>query len=321
METIKQATQPRVSVIMNCYNSAEFLKEAIDSVYRQTISGWEIIFWDNASTDASAGIAKNYDSRLRYFHGAINLPLGEARNKAVAEARGEFIAFLDCDDIWLPEKLEKQLQIFSTDDNLALVYTNTVKFQNNYEVVDFRENDEPPPSGRIFEHLLKKDFITLSSAMCRKKHLLSLNSIFNPLFHVGEDWELWLRLCYYFSAGYVPEPLTKWRINPNSMTHKKFLLYSAETKMIIDILKNLDSRIGLEYSDELRALEDVAIYYQGLGLWFEGRGHEARRTLRPHVKKSIKFFLAYVISFFPQNFINFLEKIYFRFRLNKLFTR
>ena len=317
MINVAQVNYPKVNVIMNCHNSSEFLKEAIDSVYSQTFNDWEIIFWDNGSTDSSASIAQNYDERLRYFYNHTTLPLGEARNKAIAEARGEFIAFLDCDDLWLPAKLEKQLSVFQTNDDIALVYTNTIKFQNDYETVDFKIKS-PPPTGYIFKHFLKRDFVTLSSAMCRRKHLLSLKYVFNPIFQIAEDWELWLRLCYYYPAGYVPEPLTKWRINPNSLTHKKFSLYADETRMIIEMLKNFDQDIPSVYKQELEALDKIAIYRQGLGCWFSGDPRQARQIFRPYFTSNLKFFLAYFASFLPPKVKNVLEKLYFRLRIGNL---
>ena len=113
---------PTVSVIMNCFNGEKYLREAIDSVYAQTYKNWEIIFWDNASTDNSAEIAKSYDEKLRYFRGEKTVPLYAARNLALKQAKGKYIAFLDCDDYWLPQKLERQVEIFESDKKIGLVY-------------------------------------------------------------------------------------------------------------------------------------------------------------------------------------------------------
>ena len=87
-----------VSIIMNCYNCAKYLEEAIDSIYAQSYDNWEIIFWDNCSTDNSALIAKSYDSKLKYFLAKEHTALGRARNLAIKEAKGGYIAFLDSDD-------------------------------------------------------------------------------------------------------------------------------------------------------------------------------------------------------------------------------
>src|SRR3990167_1275331 len=122
--------KPLVSIVMNCYNSEKYLREAIDSIFAQTYQHWEIIFWDNASVDASAEIAKSYDDRLHYYRGTETVPLYAARNKALEKCNGEFIAFLDCDDLWLPRKLEKQIPLFS-DQLVALVYSDSLFMAEN----------------------------------------------------------------------------------------------------------------------------------------------------------------------------------------------
>ncbi len=101
-------TSPLVSVIMNCFNGEQYLREAIDSVIAQTYQNWELIFYDNQSIDNSAEIFKTYnDKRLRYFYASNHTLLYEARNNAIQYASGYFLAFLDVDDWWDPLKLEK----------------------------------------------------------------------------------------------------------------------------------------------------------------------------------------------------------------------
>ena len=85
--------KPLVSILMNCYDGEKYLSEAIDSVYSQTYQNWEIVFWDNASTDSSSNIAKSYDERVRYYLAPKNTSLGEARNFALQRVRGKYIAF------------------------------------------------------------------------------------------------------------------------------------------------------------------------------------------------------------------------------------
>ena len=119
---------PKVSVLMNCLNGGRYLREAFDSVFAQTYKDWEIIFWDNASTDNSVEIARSYGDRVRVFNSVSTQVLGRARNFAVNQARGKYIAFLDCDDIWLPQKLEKQMALFENDPELGLVFSDVFSF-------------------------------------------------------------------------------------------------------------------------------------------------------------------------------------------------
>ena len=110
---------PLVSVIMNCHNGEQFLREAIDSIYEQTYQNWEIIFWDNASTDNSAAIAQSYDNRLRYYLSAGFTSLGMARELAVQKSNGEYVAFLDCDDFWHHSKLSMQMPLFFRHEDVG----------------------------------------------------------------------------------------------------------------------------------------------------------------------------------------------------------
>ena len=116
--------QPLVSIIMNCYNGQEYLREALNSVSEQTYQNWELIFWDNCSNDSSSSIFEKFnDKRFKYFLANKHTTLYEARNLAIQKSNGSFIAFLDTDDIWLPNKLEKQIPLFS-DDSVGVVFGN-----------------------------------------------------------------------------------------------------------------------------------------------------------------------------------------------------
>ena len=121
--------KPLVSVIINCFNGEKYLREALDSIITQTYNNWEIIFWDNQSTDKSAEIFKSFkDSRLKYYCASSHADiLYEARNYALKKTNGDFIAFLDVDDWWLPNKLEKQIPLFD-DPDVGLVYGNVWRF-------------------------------------------------------------------------------------------------------------------------------------------------------------------------------------------------
>ena len=122
--------KPLVSILMNCYNGEKYLKEAIDSVFSQTYKNWEIIFIDNCSTDKSAKIAKSYDKeKLKYYKTENNLQLGAARNWGMKFVNGDFLSFLDTDDVWLSEKLQFQLNIMEED--ISFVYGPVIQIDAN----------------------------------------------------------------------------------------------------------------------------------------------------------------------------------------------
>ena len=118
---------PLVSVIMNIRNGAAFLREALDSVMAQTFTDWELIAWDDCSTDNSAQIVAEYqDLRVRYFLSPDETPLGKARDNAIRQATGEWLAFLDQDDLWTSTKLEKQMAL--ADGPVGIIYGRAVLF-------------------------------------------------------------------------------------------------------------------------------------------------------------------------------------------------
>jgi glycosyltransferase involved in cell wall biosynthesis len=310
------SSHPLVSVIMNCFNSDKYLSEAIDSVFTQTFTDWEIIFWDNVSTDKSPEVAKNYGPRVRYFRGKNTVPLGQARNLAIEKARGKYIAFLDCDDIWEREKIEKQVCVLEKDEDLSFVFTDTVKFDDKGDIRGLSARYRSP-EGKIFREILRGNFITLSSAVVRRSALDALGSMFDAGFHMSEDWDLWLRLSYSGKAASLNEPLTKWRVNPGSLTHKKFGLYSLELECMIDKFISLYPGFESQYADEIKKLRKTIVFDRGMGLWFEDCRSEARIVFKPFVLNDRKFFLAYTATFMPFRFMRPLERAYFKFNMNR----
>ena len=203
---------------MNCFNCSKYLREAIDSVYAQTYADWEIIFWDNASTDNSAEIAISYDNKLHYFRGEKNVPLGCARNLAIESARGEYVAFLDCDDLWLPEKLEKQMKLFETQPDVMLVYSDSYFIDSVGNTIKTAFETENPARGHVFNELLcGYNFIPLLTAIIRKD-VLDEVGLFNPDYKMAEEYDLFLRIAHLYSIDYVGSPMAKYRIHEGNFS-------------------------------------------------------------------------------------------------------
>ncbi len=205
--------KPLVSVIINCFNGEKYLCDALDSVITQTYENWEIIFWDNKSTDKSAEIFKSYeDTRLKYYsassHEAI---LSVARNHALKKTDGDLIAFLDVDDWWLPNKLEKQIPLFN-DPDVGLVYGNVWRF---YEKKNKKEiyKKKILPKGMILDELLHDYVISTQTCIIRKKSLDSLEYHFNKHFHIIGDFDLNIRLATKWKVDCVQGPVATARIH------------------------------------------------------------------------------------------------------------
>ena len=207
-----------ISVIVNCYNGEEYLRVAIDSVIAQTHKNWEIIFWDNKSTDSSAKIVKGFcDKRLRYFLAENHTVLYRARNDAIRYCEGKYIAFLDSDDVWENTKLEKQLNKFNSDKKLVLVYTKRNWIDCKSNILDRRDNKKL--SGNVTSKLLIKNFIPMSSVMI-KSDILSRVGGFNPIYNLLGDYDMWVRISSAGHVGYINEKLLNDRLHANSTTNK-----------------------------------------------------------------------------------------------------
>ena len=160
---------------MNCLNCEKYLRAAIDSVFAQTYEDWEIVFWeDKASNDKSEEIARNYGSKLRYFRSDVSLPLYGSRNLAVQKARGKYIAILDCDDMWLPTKLEEQIPLLEEDNEIGLVYSDAYVFNEKGKVKQYFKSRKPS-RGNVLSALLLSNFINNQTVVIRKEAFESMD--------------------------------------------------------------------------------------------------------------------------------------------------
>lgn len=218
---------PTVSILANCYNGAKFLAEALESVYAQSYSDWEIIFCDNQSADESARIAKSRDQRMRYFYAPQHTPLGAARNLAIEKATGEYIAFLDCDDVWLPQKLARQMELFNKSPELVLVYSDSYIMTAEGKITGRMFAKRKPFAGRVYPQLLWQNFIPLLTTVARREAVVRAGG-FCPDFHHAEDWDVFLRLAPLGPFDFVPDCLALYRVHNNSFHLKNWVLMTRE---------------------------------------------------------------------------------------------
>jgi len=300
-------SQPLVSVIMNCYNGGKYLNEAIDSIYTQTYNNWEIIFWDNASTDKSADIAKSYDSKLRYFRGKTTIPLGSARNKALEKCNGEFIAFLDCDDLWMPEKLEKQMPLFQ-DPDIGIVFSDVIFFNKMGQSKQLY-NRQPYKAGWCFPFLLSQYFLSIITVLVRRKALDDLEYWFDPQFEIIEEADLFRRIGYVWKLAMVNRPLAKWRIRESSLTWTKHHLVLHETSMMLKKYSKIFPDFNKLYEHEINILNKDIKIDAGFHYLREGNNCKAREYLSPFKFYNKKAFIFYMMTLLPRTLFLLILKI------------
>jgi glycosyltransferase involved in cell wall biosynthesis len=248
---------PFVSVIMNCYNSAGYLREALESVRAQTYGDWEIVFWDNQSKDDSAAIFRSYDDpRFRYHLAPAHTPLGEARNLAVEKATGEWIAFLDCDDLWVPQKLQRQVSIIDSEGpDLGLVYGRMRRLveasgvgssvERELASGQRRSAERQLPEGDIFAQLLCVDFVPMLCAMVRRSAYWKVGGI-DRSFRQAEDHDLFLKIARSYKARAVQDVLGTYRIH-GANAYNTEASFAESLKIIERYLPQPEARKGLTY--------------------------------------------------------------------------
>jgi glycosyltransferase involved in cell wall biosynthesis len=284
---------------MNCLNGGRFVRAALDSVYGQTVQDWEIIFLDNASTDDTAEIARGYDARLRYIANRQTVPLGQARNQALRAARGEFVAFLDVDDAWLPHKLERQLPVFD-DPGVDFVFADTelhfadTGVRRSY----FQFHRHRPPRGVIIGDLLKHYSIPMLTAVIRARTLQALPQWFDDEFTVCDDFDFFMRLAQRSRCDYVDDVLATCLIHDEAVTVKWRRNAPREMRCTLTKLEQADPAFRTTYSREVAAFLRRVDYQEAKASWAEGDRRQARALFLRHWRHP-RFVLSYAAAWLP----------------------
>jgi len=204
-----------ISVILTTYNYASYLPLALTSVLNQSFINYEIIIVDDGSTDGTVGVLAPYlDSNnplIKYIK-QPNLGQAAAKNRGIVESRGQFIAFLDADDLWKQDKLEKQMELFS-NAKTGVVYSEmqSIDYQGKQIKSDIRNKYLRPMSGIVTASLIIDNIIPFSSTVI-KKECFARVGMFDESLGMSIDWDLWLRISVHYEFAYVAEPLLYYRI-------------------------------------------------------------------------------------------------------------
>jgi len=287
---------PTVSVVMNCYNCERFLAEAIESVYSQTYGNWEIIFWDNCSTDNSSTIAGGRDKRLKYYKSSETTNLGEARKMALSKVTGKYIAFLDCDDVYLPDKLEKQVLLMEREE-YCMSYGGAIIINENGKTIRF--DHVKYKSGYIISDLLKRYEINMQSVMIRSSVLDSGDIDFKSELKYCPDHNLFMEIASKYPIGVINEYLVKYRVLSNSLSKKTVHLAAKEVQYTLDRILASNPKILSRYPDSVKAAYSKVNYYKAICLIGKYEYKDARGALSEVIFQRWEYLVLYVLLFFP----------------------
>lgn len=220
---------PSLTVVITCYNYGQYLPHALGSVLDQTCSDYEVVVVDDGSTDNTPEVMAQYaaDGRIRYIRQA-NAGQPKAKNRGIAESHGEFIAFLDADDIWMPTKLEKQLALFA-DPQVGVVYSRRKWI--NQDGLEISGNERTLRRGEILDHIFVDNFICFSSCVIRRSCLDAVGW-FDEELPMGIDYDLWIRLAARYRFDYVDERLVKYRTGHANLSKNTMKRYDCAQKIM-----------------------------------------------------------------------------------------
>ena len=228
---------PLVSIVMNCYNGEKYLSRALKSIILQKHSNWELIFWDNLSTDQSKKIFLQFkDERFQYYKSEKFKILYEARNEALNKCKGKYITFLDVDDYWFEEKLSKQVKLLENDENVGLVYSSFIKHNINKFFFKKEEiNSKIFKSGKITNHLIKNYYIGLLTVMIRKSFMKNDLKSFDTKYNLLSDFDYILRFSKSYKIDYIKDILAVYYQHQNQLQVKNI---SAQASQLNDWFYN-----------------------------------------------------------------------------------
>ena len=204
---------PKVSVITAAYNHVEFVQQSVESVLNQTYKDFEHIVVDDGSTDGTAEVLRSFGTQIKYFR-QQNCGTAAAINRGIRESSGEYIAILDSDDVWLPEKLDRQMRCFAQQPEAGMVYSRAQIIDRRGEV-----SNQGEPIGHsvgdfdcAYKEILKDDGIPVLTALTRRECFDDVG-FFDERLKAISDWEFWFRLALKWKIVFLPDVLALYRVH------------------------------------------------------------------------------------------------------------
>lgn len=295
---------PKVAVILTSYNHAPYLEKAIQSLLAQTFQDYEAVAIDDASQDESPAILQRYADRLQVVLHSYNQGTYACLNEGIAQTSAPYLAILNSDDLWRPTKLEKQVDLLERHPQIGLVHTGFIfidaedrQIPGNPIYVEFLPN----PQGDLLAELVINNRLIASSVMFRRACLERVGLFAECLFGLG-DWDMWLRIAEHYEIGWIPEPLTLYRV------HGQNAMY--DRRMVRDSIWVREERIRkrlpeLLKRDGLRLRKALALSLAALGFLYTVNGSpvQARAALKDSLRLHpwrIKTYLRFMVTFLPK---------------------
>jgi glycosyltransferase involved in cell wall biosynthesis len=215
-------TRPLVSVIVPTHNSAHFLRQTLQSVFAQSFTDYEVVVVDDASTDNTRELVRSLEWPVRLIERSRNSGTADIpRYEGVEAAQGRYGAFLDADDLWLPDKLQKQVDFLAANPDVPLVHSYVMVMDAHGHDLYVRHEGNIPPTGMIAHQLLQHCFISTSSVMVRCETWLQAQQR-EDITGYGTEWDFFLAIARKHPVGFIPEVLAKYRKHSGSVSRQNW---------------------------------------------------------------------------------------------------
>ncbi len=241
----------RVSVVIPLYNAGRYVEEGLQSVLKQTFPVYEILVVDDGSTDDGPARVRNIAQgkpmiRLLQHPGGENRGPGATRALGVAEARGEYVAFLDADDVWREDKLERQMKVFVEHPDVVLAYGRELVVDEHLRPTNINGmtvlgGGKPNVPTRVFATLIRENVIPTSSVIARRESILGVGNFRTEPRDHFEDWLVWTRLAYFYPFLFLPETLAYYRTHGENLTTTYFFPNRQHIRHEVGFIMNLYS--------------------------------------------------------------------------------
>jgi glycosyltransferase involved in cell wall biosynthesis len=319
---------PTVSAIIPVYNCAKYIGKSIESVLAQTYRPHEIIVVDDGSTDGTYEALNPYLDSIIYVY-QKNAGEPAARNTGIRRSSGGYIAFLDADDLWMPDKLELQMDYFAAHPECALVYTDMMTFNENGILTKSMRASRGRVyrSGKIFPYVFRETLFGSGSVVFRRDCCETVG-YFDESFLIGSDYEMWLRMARHFEFGYVDKPLLMYRQHQEMSTRmlgkvpQNGMPWQAKVlNRTLELYPEIRHEIG-----ESNVNRRLAIPYAWLGRsWMDQGNHLAARSLFAGAIRltpwNLRYRLLYLCTFLSPTHATKAAGLYRRFRSAFSFDR
>lgn len=292
----------KVSIIINCHNSEKYLQKTLKSVLDQTFINFEVILWDNASIDNTKNIILSFnDQRFNYHYIKNKTSIGKARKLAVAKARGDYICFLDSDDVFENDKIKKQL-LFMETNNYVLSY-------GSYKVIDEFDNIKysyktKNQSGYILKELLERYEVNFQTVMFKRELVYKHEINFDEKLVYTPDYDFIMRVVSKFEIGVINDYLSRYRKYDNSLSTKSLKLIYPENKFTLDSISK-DLSLLNSNNKYFNLAYKKLFYYNSLQFIYSNDYKKARIEIKKTKFIRIQYLILYILLFIniPKKYI------------------